>query len=297
MPFLTATPFQWLRQTTAIASAAIITSLSVTAASATVQETDPVTAAESVQLAASQLPNTDLCAADLDEAIAAVIRRPQFASAQWGIVVQPLGTAEVLYAHNSDTLLIPASNIKLFTTAAALRIVGERSPDALVTFKADLDVINRQSDNRLADDLLKGIGGQQAVRYALEPLGIRSDGYRQVDGSGLSRSNKANSATLVALLAAMQNTAEGALFYDSLPVGGINGTLRNRFKNTPLQGRVHAKTGTLRGVRALSGYLETDDYGTVVFSIVVNQPGQTGSVMLAAIDEMVFHISRLNPCE
>jgi D-alanyl-D-alanine carboxypeptidase/D-alanyl-D-alanine-endopeptidase (penicillin-binding protein 4) len=130
----------------------------------------------------------------------------------------------------------------------------------------------------------------------LTPLGVDPNTYIQADGSGLSRENRVQPSTFVTLLAAMQAREEGDIFYESLAIAGVSGTLRNRFRNTPVQGRLHAKTGTLNGVRALSGYLETDGYGTVIFSIVVNQPGQSGSVMLTAIDEMILQLSQLETC-
>jgi len=245
----------------------------------------------------SRLPERGICPSELGDRLAAIVNRPEFAGAHWGISVQSLANQGTLYAHAADTALIPASNIKLFTTAAAMQIITARSPQALPAFADELEVINRHSHNRRADDLLRTIGGQHAVRSALTPLGVNPDGYQQVDGSGLSRGNRAQPSALVALLTAMHATDDSRMFYNSLPVGGINGTLRNRFKDSPIQGKVHAKTGTLRGVRALSGYLETEAYDTVVFSIVVNQPGQSGRVMLDAIDEMVMQMAQVQACE
>ncbi|MEM6714679.1 MAG: D-alanyl-D-alanine carboxypeptidase, partial [Cyanobacteria bacterium P01_C01_bin.147] len=181
--------------------------------------------------------------------------------------------------------------------AAAIRAIVEQAPERLWNFRDDLNLVNRDSNNARADELLRSLGGQSRVKAMLESLGVDSDSYVQADGSGLSRSNKAEPSTFVTLLKAMYETDDSGLFYDSLPVGGVTGTLRNRFKGTAVQGKVHAKTGTLRGVRALSGYLETDDYGTVIFSIMVNQPGQSGRTMLAAIDEMVLTMAQLESCE
>ncbi|NEQ44196.1 MAG: D-alanyl-D-alanine carboxypeptidase [Leptolyngbya sp. SIOISBB] len=237
------------------------------------------------------------CPEDLAPAMDAIVRRSQFATADWGIEVYALVDERPLYAHNSQRFLIPASNIKLLTTAAAIHAILDQAPDRLWTFRDDLNLVNRDSNNARADELLRSIGGQSRVKAVLEPLGVDPDSYVQADGSGLSRSNKAEPATFVALLKGMYETDESGLFYDSLPVGGVNGTLRSRFQGTAAQGKVHAKTGTLRGVRALSGYLETNDYGTVIFSIMVNQPGQSGSTMLAAIDEMVLTMTQLESCD
>ncbi len=60
---------------------------------------------------------------------------------------------------------------------------------------------------------------------------------------------------------------------------------------------VHAKTGTLRGVRALSGYMDHPEYGVLVFSILVNQPNQPGSSLVRAIDEIVLRLNMINSCD
>ncbi|WP_051463681.1 D-alanyl-D-alanine carboxypeptidase/D-alanyl-D-alanine-endopeptidase [Leptolyngbya sp. PCC 6406] len=245
---------------------------------------------------AQAAPSPTLCPPDLSATLNTIVSQPRFATAQWGIVVEPLTDTSPLYSHNAETLMIPASNIKLLTTAAALRIVGSRSPQDLNQLRQWIDPVNRNSDNRAADALLRRIGGQHAVRQALLPLGIDPEGYQQVDGSGLSRQNRMRPATLVTLLKAMAAHEDTGLFYASLPVGGVSGTLRNRFRDSPLQGRVRAKTGTLQGVRALSGYVQNGDYGEIAFSLVINQPGQTGTVMVQTIDQMVLHISQVQRC-
>ena len=297
MTFFKWQPSAWLHEVMAIAGAALIAGIPATAAQANTSH-DASLISESITEPAStaQLPGTGFCPSDLDAAIDTIVNRSQFATANWGISIKPLADDVVLYTHHSEDLLIPASNVKLLTTAAAVRIISERNPQALTNFKDRFDVINRYSDNYLADELLRDIGGQLAVNRALEPLGLNPDDYQQVDGSGLSRSNKAKPSTFVQLLKGMYETDESGIFYNSLPVGGVSGTLEYRFQDTPAHGRVHAKTGTLRGVRALSGYVETRYYGTVAFSIVVNQPGQSGGVMLNAIDEMVLNIARVEPC-
>lgn len=238
-----------------------------------------------------------VCPIDLAGAIAAIVESPRFATAQWGIVIEPLSEATPLYRHNPDASLIPASNIKLLTTAAALRVVSERAPESLAALEDWLTVVNRDSNNASADALLRRIGGQTVVRQVLAPLGVDPDSYQQVDGSGLSRSNRAEPSTFIALLKGMYSYDSSGLFYHSLAIAGVNGTLRNRFRDTAVQGRVHAKTGTLQGVKALSGYLENQDYGTIVFSIVVNQPNQSGQVLTQAIDQIVLQTAQVTRCE
>jgi len=85
-------------------------------------------------------------------------------------------------------------------------------------------------------------------------------------------------------------------YRDSLAVAGVEGTLRQRFQNTPAQGRVYAKTGTMTGVSALSGYVDVPDYQPLVFSIMVNQSNQSVSTIREAIDEIVVLLARLRSC-
>jgi D-alanyl-D-alanine carboxypeptidase/D-alanyl-D-alanine-endopeptidase (penicillin-binding protein 4) len=67
----------------------------------------------------------------------------------------------------------------------------------------------------------------------------------------------------------------GGAFRATLPVAGVDGTLTNRFKNSPLKGKLWAKTGTLNETVALSGYLTASSGKTIVFSVMVNdhRPG------------------------
>jgi D-alanyl-D-alanine carboxypeptidase/D-alanyl-D-alanine-endopeptidase (penicillin-binding protein 4) len=128
-------------------------------------------------------------------------------------------------------------------------------------------------------------------------LGVSPNGFRQVDGSGLSRRNVATPRSLVTTLRAMYYTPARDMFYASLPVAGVTGTLRNRMKSTAAQGTVHAKTGTLRGVRALSGYMNHPYFGMVVFSVLANNPNVSGSALISSIDKIVLQLTTTRPCD
>ncbi|MEA5471967.1 D-alanyl-D-alanine carboxypeptidase/D-alanyl-D-alanine-endopeptidase [Spirulina sp. 06S082] len=235
-----------------------------------------------------------ICPNQLQQAIDGVIRNPTFSGAKWGIHVETLNEGRVLYTHGTNQYLIPASNIKILTTAAALQLYDPLSPIRSSNLESWVRTILQRSNNDYADALLRGIGGTQAVRSALGRLGVSSD-YRQADGSGLSRNNLVTPSALVDILKAIVQRGHGKeVFYASLPVAGRSGTLAGRFQSTPAQGIVHAKTGTLNGVRALSGYLEHPEYGVLVFSILVNQPGQSGQRLLNAIDNIVVRMASMN---
>jgi len=128
-------------------------------------------------------------------------------------------------------------------------------------------------------------------------LGINPHSFYLVDGSGLSRNNKATPRALVETLRAMYYAPNRDIFLASLPTAGISGTLRNRMKQTSVQGIVHAKTGTLSGVRALSGYLDHRQHGILVFSILANNSSQSGTALVRAIDEIVLLLNMDSTCE
>jgi len=238
----------------------------------------------------------EFCVSDMQTAVDGVIQQPTFAGASWGVVMESLDTGENLYSHNENGYLIPASNVKLLTTAAALQTLRFNSDSDWAAFHNWINITNRDSNNGYADSLLRRLGGPEVVRAALTPLGVDPNSFRQVDGSGLSRYNMAKPQTFVSILRGMDASPGRYIFYRSLPIAGQSGTLRNRFLNTSVQGKVRAKTGTLRGVRALSGYLEHPRRGTLVFSIMVNQPGQSGTTMLRAIDQMVLSLMAVEDC-
>ena len=141
----------------------------------------------------------------------------------------------------------------------------------------------KQSNNNMAELLVKAIGrhaagagswpaGTAAVAAYLSRLGIDPMTYRQVDGSGLSRRNLVSPAVVTRVLVAVRREPWFPVWRRALPVAGdpdpmIGGTLRNRMRGTPAAGVVLAKTGTLTGAAALSGYVTTED---LAFSIIVN---------------------------
>jgi D-alanyl-D-alanine carboxypeptidase/D-alanyl-D-alanine-endopeptidase (penicillin-binding protein 4) len=179
-----------------------------------------------------------------------------------------------------DTLL--AADIVVRKGAHAGRLGAPGTPVASVTsatLAATVLNINVPSDNFAAEMLLKNLGGEfgttgsttagaTVVRTTLAPLGVAA---RLYDGSGLSRANQVAPRELVDLLTVMAQQPEaGPALDDSLPVAGKTGTLAGRMRGTPAAGKCRAKTGTLRGVSALSGYCDTPAEHTVAFSFLEN---------------------------
>lgn len=129
-----------------------------------------------------------------------------------------------------------------------------------------LSLANTESHNFTAEVLLRqGAGswdlGQAAQRETLwlTQQGLPMQGVRVVDGSGLDRANRLTSRFLAALLLRMDQHPYGRDYLASMAVAGQRGTLRNLYVGTPLQGKFHGKTGTITGVRAISGVLVTND--------------------------------------
>ena len=139
-----------------------------------------------------------------------------------------------------------------------------------------LSLANTDSHNFTAEVLLRSGAGTwdlpEAVRREsvwLSQQGLPMEGVRVADGSGLDRTNRLTSRFLTALLQRMDQHPYGRAYVGSMAIAGRRGTLKNLFVGTPLAGRVFAKTGTLTGVRSISGLLVTEA-GPRYFSAISN---------------------------
>jgi len=101
-------------------------------------------------------------------------------------------------------------------------------------------------------------------------VGIAPQDVIQTDGSGLSRHDMVTPRAMLTLLRYAQTRPWFESFFASLPVAGVDGTLEERMKNTPAAGRVHAKTGSVEHVRALSGFADTAGGRRLAFSFMTN---------------------------
>ncbi|MEX2288843.1 MAG: D-alanyl-D-alanine carboxypeptidase/D-alanyl-D-alanine-endopeptidase, partial [Mycobacteriales bacterium] len=157
----------------------------------------------------------------------------------------------------------------------------------------------KDSDNFAAELLLKEVGrvvrgdgssagGVTAMRDVLGRQAVPVG--RSSDGSGLSADNRQTTAGQVLLLQAADSSGSGPQFRASLPVGCRDGTLRRRYCGTAADGRVTAKTGTLAGVRALSGYTRTASGREVQFAFLLTGV-KDGGRALAAIDRAVVALA------
>ncbi|HKP68805.1 MAG TPA: D-alanyl-D-alanine carboxypeptidase/D-alanyl-D-alanine-endopeptidase, partial [Pyrinomonadaceae bacterium] len=136
--------------------------------------------------------------------------------------------------------------------------------------------------------------GIAAVKKFLTDIGVAPDGIIQHDGSGLSRHNLITPAAVVRLYTYMGKESKfSQAWRDSLTIGGVDGTLRNRFAGTRASGNVRGKTGTIDQVSALSGYVKTAAGEELAFSMVVNGVNVPG-VRTSAMDEIVVMLANFD---
>jgi serine-type D-Ala-D-Ala carboxypeptidase/endopeptidase (penicillin-binding protein 4) len=148
------------------------------------------------------------------------------------------------------------------------------------------------SQNQYAELLLKAIGGPTAARERLNALGIGNDSFLMADGSGLSRYNYVTGEALVTILQDVQRTpADAAAFLATLPIAGRDGTLARRLIGTAAEAKVHAKSGTVDNVRAISGYVEDADGEMLVFSIIANNFAGPPAQIDAAADRALVRLA------
>jgi serine-type D-Ala-D-Ala carboxypeptidase/endopeptidase (penicillin-binding protein 4) len=170
----------------------------------------------------------------------------------------------------------------------------------------DVRVINKVSQNLHAEILLRLLGrekgtagtvegGLEVLRGFLNTASVPTDQYAFYDGSGLSRQNLVTPHAVVQLLRYAASQPWGGSFRDTLPIAGVDGSLSDRFKDLQAQGRVYGKTGSLGGVKALSGYAVTDRGEQVAFSILSNNFNLPGKRVTDTIDSIVGAIIEDGP--
>ncbi|WP_198013447.1 D-alanyl-D-alanine carboxypeptidase/D-alanyl-D-alanine endopeptidase [Thalassoporum mexicanum] len=194
-------------------------------------------------------------------------------------------------------------------------IIGDVSNLATVSSPPLADLvkkINKDSNNLYAELVLQALARRsrdrkipqetadqiytqaiEQVTQFLDSLGITPDSYAIADGSGLSRHNLIAPEAIVTLLEKMQNDQA---FRDSLPIAAVDGTIRNRFKDTIAANNLSAKTGTLSGVVTLSGYVTTVGGDEVAFSIMINNGNQPTWQLRGYVDQIALLLANLGDC-
>ena len=241
---------------------------------------------------------------------------PGWKSSFLGIESPPLSALVVHgvpVSGEDNSAAMAATALSLALSRRGVFLAGEprtgRTPRKVVQLAVDhsprLSVIvqnmNRVSDNFVAEMLLKELGasetgrgstrsGARVVRQTLASAGVRVDGVRIADGSGLSSLDRLTARALVDLLrTADSDPAVRRDFVSSLPVAGVSGTLRNRLGSSPTHRRVIAKTGTTSRACALVGFVGR----RYAFAILQNGSPVSYWSARAAQDRFVTVLARL----
>jgi len=162
----------------------------------------------------------------------------------------------------------------------------------------DVRVTNKTSQNLHAELALRLVsklngsggsleGGAATVKQFLLQAGLKEDEFVLLDGSGLSRRDLVTPVAVVRLLTYAARQSWGTAYEGTLPVAAVDGSISERFVKSPAAGLIHAKTGTLSHVNALSGYGQTLRGRRFVFSIFCNNHNQPSAKVIAAIDSIV----------
>ena len=191
-----------------------------------------------------------------------------------------------LWAATKLTKLLRNAGIKVTHSAArgtvpatATLVYTERS----ATLGRLLAAMNKPSDNFFAEELLKGLGasfggagttaaGAGVANRCLKSIGV-TQGFRIRDGSGLSYADRLSAHAILKILGAMTRREDYKVFWNSLAVAGVDGTLKYRMRGTRAARNVHAKTGTLSAASNLSGYVTSANRHALTFSILMNGGG------------------------
>jgi D-alanyl-D-alanine carboxypeptidase/D-alanyl-D-alanine-endopeptidase (penicillin-binding protein 4) len=221
----------------------------------------------------------------------------------WGSAVSRhrLSNATVEFAdERAQPLTLTRSTLS--TIAAPIenhRVLASR---VSVPVSQDITLINKISHNLHAELLLRLLGkvhgadgslaeGARVVRQFLIDAGVDDNDFFFYDGSGMSADDRIAPHAMTQLLAYAARQPWGPALRNTLPIAGVDGTLSDRFNNSPLKCRLWAKTGTHNEANALSGYLTASSGNTIIFSILVNGHRPGSNAELQAIDRIAEAIA------
>lgn len=146
----------------------------------------------------------------------------------------------------------------------------------------------------LARGELSPEGGPETLAALVAEAGLTPVDVELFDGSGLSTYNRVSPRGMTQFLAWAAGQPWGEAWRAMMPVGGSNGTLARRFKGTSLEGKVFAKTGSLHGVNALSGYMTARSGQTLVFAVYANDRPAEAPSIIGEMDANLVRIAEAN---
>jgi D-alanyl-D-alanine carboxypeptidase/D-alanyl-D-alanine-endopeptidase (penicillin-binding protein 4) len=200
------------------------------------------------------------------------------------------------YRNVEDPMLFTGYVFKELLAEAGTIVMGPMMKDTLRTPASQIAVhqslplreanvnLMKKSDNLTAESFVKMIGhvttdksgswetGILAIKsFLFDEVGLDTNQFKYVDGSGVSRYNYCSPSQLIEVLRyGFQDYTINAEYLAALPTGGWDGTLKKRLRSEVINRRIRAKTGTLEGVSCLSGYVYTADDEPLAFSILIN---------------------------
>ena len=233
----------------------------------------------------------------------------------------PIDTLNIKYSkmHIPDLDFIKAQflarNVKVTTTRVTSEEANLSSKDSIAKFQSPplqkiMDWMLIWSDNTLGNRMAMYASMKAGFGYTesgieetfvktLENLEIDSTGLIAVDGSGLSRSNRVSAQMLAQLLLKTYDNDKYRTIYGGLPIGGINGTMRNRFVSSAPKavGLVRTKTGSLTGVVSLAGYVQGGDHEYIFVAIADQIPKNPSAARAArvALDKVLAKFAKPVP--
>ncbi len=189
----------------------------------------------------------------------------------------------------ADTQLLAEHRSR--TLAEVTRDINKRSDNPmarLLYLSMGALAANGGSDNDVATPLR----AEREVRAWLQQRGIAQDGLVLENGSGLSRHERIRPEQLAAVLRIAARSAWAPEFMSSLPIVAIDGAMQNRLRDSPAAGRARIKTGSLRDVAAIAGYVPDARNRLCIVVAMINHPlavGEVGQPVLDALIDWVAH--------
>ena len=206
--------------------------------------------------------------------------------------------------------ILKKNGIGVRDKASTLRISGNISENRILLTKTDspelseiIKQTNTHSVNLFAEHLLKQIGlkltGNSVTEYAADNIvkfwngkNIDTQGMYLFDGSGLSRYDGFTPSQMVGILSYMKNKSRYfTYFYNSLPVAGETGTMKNMLKETLTKGKLRAKSGTVSRVKAYAGYVTSVSGRDIIFSMVVNNFSCSSKKAKAQLEKLMIALA------
>jgi len=188
---------------------------------------------------------------------------------------------------------------------------SNRKPTTLIythyspTLQEIVEQTNLHSINLNAEMLFRNLAAQTGVPCTIKNSanyikqfwrnrGVDIYTAQILDGCGLSPQNGVSAENLVNLLTYMARSTHFPAFYQSLPISGKSGTLKQLLAKTELEGKVHAKSGTIKGTRNYAGYISLPDGDKLVFAIMVNCSNASNAQIKCAIEKYLLNVYRAN---